>query len=216
MKEGMAIPETLRERGGITRPWQRVEIKGFYRTGTNVTQWVIGEALGIPITGLNTKHKPFVQRQRNMEAVICTIKNPHAWMLSYAKYRKRNVGSTGPRFVRRAIAQYNEFYESCLQTDNVWFIRHWDLLLHLPSVTAALAKQSRLPIEDVTLPEAWMGKYGIPATRKGKPRPFDKTYYTEKRYMNDLPNEWSEMIDKTADWEMLASFGFGKGGRLVT
>lgn len=216
MREGMAVPETLRERGKIPLPWQAVEIKGFYRTGTNAAQWLIGNALGIPITGLQTKHHPLRANRRAVEPIVCTIKNPHAWILSYARYRKRHYQTTGPRFVRRAIAQYNGFYESCLQSEGVWFIRHWDLLNHLPSVLGALAKHSRLPVEDVELPTLWMGKYGMPYTRRGgTTKQFNSEYYVAKTYMEELPQEWSKMVDKTADWEMLASFGYGREGRLI-
>lgn len=208
--EGIALPEPHREPGGIVLPWEVVEVKGFWRTGTNAAQWYIERALNIPVTGMYSKHKPVVRRN-GMTPMVVTIKNPHAWILSYAKLRSRMHAPD--RWVETAMIEYNHFYRSCVQAGgNVWFIRHCDLVDDLPAVGEELAKRSRLPIHDVELPEARMQRHALPYPDN---RVFDKAHYTEKRYMEELPEGWCELVDRGADWDMLMPFGFGTEGKLV-
>lgn len=139
------------------------------------------------------------------------IKDPYAWAVSTIKahlrwskvfareYAKDPVAALRPR-----VERYKEMYPAAYQQRAMVYVTPYERLLEdFEAETDKIRYELALP----TL--AWQN-----VTNRMTPndtvseRPFDPTYYTERRYWGELPPVVRDYITATMNWPFLARFGY--------
>ena len=151
---------------------------------------------------------------------LISIKDPYAWMVSVAKFLCwTNGGPLGPHLLGGVSTQcetFNSCYAAWLalaagNPDRTCIVRHEDLLADPASILGeieskfALRRSTKelLDLRDEA-DKVWWDQHKAMATG----RRFDRSYYTEKRYLARLSRPLLDAITTKIDWDLIAPLGY--------
>jgi hypothetical protein len=113
---------------------------------------------------------------------LVSIKDPYAWAASIARMHPI-------RRIEHACHDFNTRYAAWLALPSVEVIRYEDLVNAMPGGAVRPAHWDYSPVE---------------LDR----RPFDPTFYSERKYLAQLSARIRDVVGSMIDWGMLAPFGY--------
>ena len=176
------------------------------------------------VTDLKTNELEFVKEsfRTNQIKYLVSTKLPHSWATSYSKCPWiRGTNSLSVENVTSYIDKWNKqnrnWIEYILEKESLSsvLIRYEDLVVDPQKVINMISMKYAIDIKEA---------FNILEFRRMRTGPdvngfknitnhrFDKSYYTEERYMNELPEEIKELIDKLVDKDVLAYIASWKHG----
>lgn len=155
---------------------------------------------------------------------LISIKDPYAWVVSIARYqgwtswyaRAQPLGGHLADPFARLCAGYNACYAAWLALarqcpGRCHVVRHEDLLenpagaLDEMDAKFALRRNGGALVDLPT--EAELAVWDLDATAT-TPVPFDRSYYTERRYLARLAPPLVDAVTRSIDWELIAPLGY--------
>ncbi len=152
---------------------------------------------------------------------LISIKDPYAWIVSVAKFQQWIHRDGEPLHewdhprIRECCLRFNANYAAWRSLTNSnpaagHWIRIEDLLVDAQAVFGVLERDlgwqrngAFVTIPEVVEPTIWDH---LPVLRTG--RPFDASYYSERRYLEQLSPAQRKLITQTIDWAAIAPWGY--------
>lgn len=198
-----------------------IKIYGLKRSWTNLAAWLIDHHLvgarawhegpGWKRGDLGDKHN-VPARLPAVDGYLFCVKDPYGWVASMRRYGVRNptrvlVGlwnRRGRQYVTAVAAQ-----ASCSQP--VLLIRYEEVLRDTRGVIEKFGSTFDLALADTRclLPKRAMRRSNDKVRHLVSDRTFDVTYYTERRYLEELGSSVVEEIAAGLDLDLAALLGYG-------
>lgn len=168
------------------------------------------------ITDIKSNELELVKKsfQSNQIKYLVSTKSPHSWVVSYNKcHWIKGTNDLSAGNVSSYITKWNEqnrnWIENILQIESLssFLIRYEDLVSDPQNVIHMISKRYAInPREPFNRLEFKRMRTGLDVHgfKNITNHSFDKSFYTEKRYMNELPEEIKEIIDKLVDKDVLS------------
>jgi len=178
---------------------------GIERSGTNVINVVCRKAFGFnPLTNtFGRKHDEFdPSRFKHLcdFGFLISIRDPYAWLRSYLNWLPGDRWRVN--FAAAQCKRFNRLYRSWSEIENRQVIRHEFLMTNVENVVARISEDFGLPIVGpVELPKNQV----LPNERVGA-KPFDSSYYLERRYLDEIPSQFRHVVTDLIDWSRLAPY----------
>jgi hypothetical protein len=147
---------------------------------------------------------------------LVSLKDPYAWARSVSTYLglTRRPAEQRPRLLEQECGRFNLVYRAWLglaRERPSCLVRHEDLVRDPEAVLDAVGRRFDLRRKGSLLIDsrASMSKQfwdDIPITTTGTP--FDRGYYRERRYLDELPDADREVVTAAIDWALLEPFGY--------
>jgi len=145
---------------------------------------------------------------------IVSIKDPYAWVVSFAKFRNKMHKITNPTFIKMIIKKYwNSAYRSYLKyiDDQYWlFIKYEDLINNHEKVLDIIKNKFSLKKKynkylNTTYKLAPNTDFNLFNTTQ---KTIDIDYYIKKKYLEELPKHIIKLINKYILPETFTKFGY--------
>lgn len=144
---------------------------------------------------------------------IVMVKHPYPWVLSRARFaniKKMRMGRH-ESFLEKFIADYNSKYKAWLDfiskfPENTSLVRYEDLLDHPKKATLKLMRKFGWKLK-----KSWfrdIKQVVAPGEIIREGRKFNKFYYTQKRYLEELSPDIRQFLNKKFDWKMAGKMGY--------
>jgi hypothetical protein len=158
---------------------------------------------------------------------LITVKDPYAWLVSLAQFQQWMHGdATLAAWDRErligACNDYNERYRAWLalaerHRAKSTFVRHEDLLDDAAGTIERIRERLGalriaahfIDVSERVEPSVWDH---LPIQRTASP--FDRTYYTDRRYLARLLPGHIDLITRTIDWKLFATFEYAPLGTM--
>lgn len=191
---------TYRQRGGASHPKDRTQHEELTRRAPHITRAYERRELGF----------------------LVTIKDPYAWVVSAARFNgwirgDEQLCDWSIELLREACLGYNRNYRAWIgfihtNHPRARLIKYEDLLADPEQVLTEIADQfgwqrcgSFEAIDAVVEPTQWDH---LPVEEA--PDTFQRDYYTNGEYLQQLPKKQMQMMGELIDWDLLRHLGYAR------
>lgn len=151
---------------------------------------------------------------KGMDLFIC-VKNPLAWYISYARYKKQSLAPINHGHLRSAFLKWNELYHNWASASvgcvKIWryedylvdpetFLDHVELFYNLKRTRRSLWIPENKTIEG--------GQNANADTGLMKRTRFNASYYRNEKYLQYYTEDDLQVVAATIDWDLLNSIGY--------
>jgi len=146
--------------------------------------------------------------------VVTIIKDPYGWLDSFTLYRKRLLDLNGRKwflsYLREEILQYNYVYRAWCTVPNHlglsrFLVRYEDMLRDYGACLHHLGKWLQTTPKHKKFQRV---RKRVDPHAKLRGQPFDPDYFLSRKYMENLPPEYKELVTKYADWGFFSHYGY--------
>ncbi|HEU4880732.1 MAG TPA: hypothetical protein VFT45_00765, partial [Longimicrobium sp.] len=143
---------------------------------------------------------------------LLSVKNPYAWALSLRRFLR--WPAPAPARLARACQRFNEVHGAWLELSRqrpCCVVRHEDLVDDPEGVLRTVGARFGLRRRDAALEDAherMSAQFWDDTPIETTGEPFDRGYYRDHRYLQELGAAERDVVTRAIDWSLLEPFGY--------